>query len=96
MIRARGAVAQLVVLHRGRTVLDQSFGCRPDALFWTFSAGKPLTAMTVHLLAERGLLDLDAPVASVWPDFGARGKGARDRPAGARAPRGPRRRADRR
>ncbi|HEY8319095.1 MAG TPA: serine hydrolase domain-containing protein [Amnibacterium sp.] len=76
MIRARGAVAQLVVLHRGRPVLDRAFGCRPDALFWTFSAGKPVTAMTVHVLAERRLLDLDAPVASVWPDFAARGKAA--------------------
>ncbi|MGN6743671.1 MAG: serine hydrolase domain-containing protein [Amnibacterium sp.] len=74
MIRARGAVAQLVVLRHGTVVLDRSFGCRPDALFWTFSAGKPVTAMTVHLLAERGLLDLDAPVAGSWPAFAARGK----------------------
>jgi CubicO group peptidase (beta-lactamase class C family) len=57
-------------------VLDRSFGCRPDALFWTFSAGKPVAALTVHLLAERGLLDLDAPVAEHWPEFAAHGKGA--------------------
>ena len=76
MIRARAAVAQLVVLRRGRVVLDRSFGCRPDALFWTFSAGKPVTALTVHLLAERGLLDLDAPVADHWPEFAAHGKSA--------------------
>lgn len=76
MIRARGAVAQLVVLHRGRVLMDASFGCRPDALFWTFSAGKPVTAMTVHLLAEQGLLDLDEPVARWWPDFAAEGKAA--------------------
>ncbi|HEV7624851.1 MAG TPA: serine hydrolase domain-containing protein [Amnibacterium sp.] len=76
MIRARGAVAQLVVLLHGGVVLDRAFGCRPDALFWTFSAGKPVTALTVHLLAERGLLDLDEPVAAVWPAFAARGKEA--------------------
>lgn len=75
-MRERGSVAQLVVLHHGRIVLDRSFGCPPDALFWTFSAGKPVTALTVHLLAERGLLDLDDPVAAHWPAFGARGKAA--------------------
>jgi CubicO group peptidase (beta-lactamase class C family) len=74
MIRARGAVAQLVILRGGRVVVDRSFGCRPDALFWTFSAGKPVTALTVHLLAERGLIDLDAPVADHWPTFAAAGK----------------------
>ena len=76
MIRAHGAVAQLVVLHRGRVALDRSFGCAPDALFWTFSAGKPVTALTVHLLAERGLSALGDPVAAYWPDFAASGKAA--------------------
>ena len=33
-------------------VFDRSFGCRPDALFLLFSAGKPFTAVLVHLLAE--------------------------------------------
>jgi len=28
-----------------------------------------------NMLAQRGILDLDAPVASVWPEFGAVGKG---------------------
>ena len=27
-----------------------------------------------HLLAQRGELDLDAPVAKDWPEFGAAGK----------------------
>jgi len=76
MIRARGAVAQLVVLQHGTPLVDLAFGCRSDALFWTFSAGKPITAMTIHLLAERGLLDLDAPVAAVWPAFAREGKAA--------------------
>ncbi|MDQ1530139.1 MAG: hypothetical protein QOE37_244, partial [Microbacteriaceae bacterium] len=76
LIRRRGARAQLVVQRRGRTVLDRSFGCRPDALFWTFSAGKPFTALLVHQLAEEGVLELDAPVSRYWPEFGRRGKEA--------------------
>jgi CubicO group peptidase (beta-lactamase class C family) len=62
------------VQRHGRTVLDRSFGCRPDALFWTFSAGKPFTALVVHRLAEQGVLELDAPVARYWPEFGRVGK----------------------
>ncbi len=41
----------------------------------TFSATKGVTAICAHLLAERGQLDLDAPVARYWPEFAAAGKG---------------------
>lgn len=71
---ARGAAAQLCVLRDGRVVLDRCFGCAPDALFWTFSAGKPFIALTIHHLAQAGALSLDDPVARWWPRFGARGK----------------------
>jgi CubicO group peptidase (beta-lactamase class C family) len=74
LVRARGAVAQLCVLRRGEVVLDRTFGCAPDALFWVFSASKPFTALLVHLLAERGQLDLDDAVSRYWPEFGQRGK----------------------
>jgi CubicO group peptidase (beta-lactamase class C family) len=39
-----------------------------------FSSTKGVTAACAGMLAERGLLALDAPVASVWPEFAARGK----------------------
>lgn len=39
-----------------------------------YSASKGITAIVAHLLAQRGELDLDAPVASYWPEFGAEGK----------------------
>jgi len=74
LIRERGSPAQLCVLHRGCVVLDETFGCRPDSLFFLFSAGKPLVALLVHLLAQRGELDLDDSVAARWPAFGERGK----------------------
>jgi CubicO group peptidase (beta-lactamase class C family) len=57
-------------------VADRATG-RPvdgDTLFTIWSAGKGLVATCVHLLAERGRLDYDAPVAAYWPAFGARGK----------------------
>jgi CubicO group peptidase (beta-lactamase class C family) len=39
-----------------------------------FSTTKGVTAICAHLLAQRGELDLDAPVASYWPEFKAEGK----------------------
>ena len=57
-------------------VLDEAFGCRPDALFLTFSAGKPFVALLIHQLADRGELGLDDPVARYWPEFGRGGKEA--------------------
>jgi CubicO group peptidase (beta-lactamase class C family) len=41
-----------------------------------FSTTKGAAAICAHLLAERGLLDLDAPVTQYWPEFGANGKSA--------------------
>lgn len=45
-----------------------------DSLFLSFSATKGVTALAVHQLADRGLLDYDTPVAHYWPAFGAHGK----------------------
>ncbi len=45
-----------------------------DTVALIFSATKGATAVCIHLLVERGLLDLDAPVARYWPEFGASGK----------------------
>ncbi len=55
-------------------VLDLAAGCRPEALFWIFSASKPFVALLVHLLVQRGRLSLDDRVAEHWPQFGQRGK----------------------
>lgn len=65
---------QLRIERRGRIAVDIAFGCAPDALFWLFSASKPFIAVLVHRYVERGLLDLDAPVAEYWPEFGDNGK----------------------
>ena len=77
--------AALCVYRHGRPVVDLWAGVadRATGRAWeadtpviVFSASKGVTAGAVHLLAERGVLDLDAPVATYWPEFAANGKGA--------------------
>jgi CubicO group peptidase (beta-lactamase class C family) len=47
---------------------------REDTLAAVYSGTKGLTSTCVHLLADRGEIDLDAPVALYWPEFGQAGK----------------------
>ncbi|WP_079054433.1 serine hydrolase domain-containing protein [Streptomyces graminilatus] len=45
-----------------------------DTLTNTWSTTKTMTALCALVLADRGELDLDAPVARYWPEFAAHGK----------------------
>ena len=45
-----------------------------DTMTVVFSCTKGATALCAHLLADRGELDLDAPVAEYWPEFATNGK----------------------
>ena len=45
-----------------------------DTLVNVFSTTKGVTAICAHRLVEDGLLDLDAPVAKLWPEFAAAAK----------------------
>jgi CubicO group peptidase (beta-lactamase class C family) len=74
LVRDRAVPAQLCVIHDDRTILDLAVNCRPDHLFWLFSASKPFVALLVHRLAEQGVIGLDQPVAAYWPEFGQHGK----------------------
>lgn len=74
--------AVAVYLH-GRKVVDLWGGVadpetghpwRRDTLQVIYSTTKGVTAACAHLLAERGELDLDAPVGDYWPEFAANGK----------------------
>jgi CubicO group peptidase (beta-lactamase class C family) len=76
--------AALGVYLRGRKVVDLWGGVadpdsgRPwkrDTLQVVYSTTKGVTAACAHLLAQRGDLKLDAPVADYWPEFAANGKG---------------------
>lgn len=79
-----GDVGAAVCVYRdGQPVVDLWGGVadpetgRPwqrDTLQLVYSATKGVTATLAHLLAQRGQLDLDAPVATYWPEFAAGGK----------------------
>ena len=45
-----------------------------DTLVCMMSVAKGVSAVAVAQLADRGLLDLDAPVADYWPEFAQNGK----------------------
>jgi CubicO group peptidase (beta-lactamase class C family) len=45
-----------------------------DTIVNVYSTTKTVTALTALLLADRGLIDFDAPVAKYWPEFAANGK----------------------
>ncbi|HLQ53705.1 MAG TPA: serine hydrolase domain-containing protein [Streptosporangiaceae bacterium] len=74
--------AQLAVCHQGQLVVDlwtgqDVTGGRPytgDSISILMSVSKGMTATCVHLLGQRGLLDVDVPVARYWPEFAANGK----------------------
>ena len=80
--RSRGDVgAALSVVAGGRTVVDLWGGDRAPGQPWerdtivnVWSSTKGAVALAAHMLVDRGLLDLDEPVATYWPEFAAAGK----------------------
>lgn len=42
---------------------------RPDTLVDVYSTGKPVVALCLLLLVDRGRVDLDTPVSAYWPEF---------------------------
>ena len=80
----RGEIgASLCVIHEGDTVVDVWGGTADpgtgapwerETVSVVYSCTKGATALCAHLLAEAGQLDLEAPVAAVWPEFATRGK----------------------
>lgn len=67
----------------GETVVDLWGGHRDaartlpwerDTIVNVWSTSKEITALAVLLLVDRGLVDLDAPVARYWPEFAQNGK----------------------
>jgi CubicO group peptidase (beta-lactamase class C family) len=76
--------AQLCVYRRGERVVDLWAGRDPannrpygeDIIGVLMSCTKGVVAAAVHMLADRGLIDFEAPVARYWPEFGQAGKAA--------------------
>ena len=75
--------AAAAVMLDGKSVVDIWAGhadrdkTRPwtrDTLVNVYSTTKGVTAICAHRLADKGLLDIDAPVARYWPEFSQAGK----------------------
>jgi len=81
---------QLVVRRKGKVAVNEAIGVargfRPDestpsletrseTLFPVYSTGKPLAAVAVAILEDKGQLDIRAPIADIFPEFGKNGKG---------------------
>src|SRR5262249_27317740 len=45
-----------------------------DTIALSYSTTKGVASTLLHVLADRGLVDYDRPVADVWPEFAASGK----------------------
>ena len=76
-----GACVSLTL--EGETVVDLWGGFRDaaatqpwtrDTIVCVFSISKAIAAVCMHVMRDRGLLDIDAPVAEFWPEFAQSGK----------------------
>jgi CubicO group peptidase (beta-lactamase class C family) len=65
---------KVVDIYGGYTDRKQTSHYGADTLQLVFSTTKGATALCANLLVQRGQLDLSAPVASYWPEFGQAGK----------------------
>lgn len=75
--------ASVSVMVDGRTVVDLWGGWRErtltqpwerDTIVCMMSVAKAVSATCLHMLVDRGQVDLDAPVARYWPEFAQNGK----------------------
>ncbi|MFN3586357.1 MAG: serine hydrolase domain-containing protein [Moraxellaceae bacterium] len=74
--------AALCVYYQGRPVVDIWGGTRnrdgapwtPETVSLSFSTTKGVVATLLHVLADRGAVRYDMPVAHYWPAFAANGK----------------------
>ena len=75
----------MCVVIDGRTAVDliggwadhqRTTAWSPETLVNFYSVGKAIVALLALRLVDQGLVGLDDPVVSVWPEFGARGKEA--------------------
>lgn len=84
--RSHGELGAAVAVYKdGAPVVDLWAGFRDaeethpweqDTLVCMMSIGKAVSALCIHILADRGSVDLEAPIAVYWPEFSAKGKQA--------------------
>ena len=64
----------VVDLWGGGADADRRTRWRADTIVNAYSVGKAIVSLLLLRLVDQGLVDLDAPIARYWPDFGAAGK----------------------
>jgi CubicO group peptidase (beta-lactamase class C family) len=64
----------VVDLWGGHADADRTTPWERDTITHTWSTTKTMAALCALVLADRGALDLTAPVATYWPEFAAAGK----------------------
>ncbi len=79
-----GEVGAAVAIYRaGRPVVDLWGGLSDseaeslwerDTVICMMSVAKGVAATLIHILAGRGIVDIDMPIARYWPEFGQNGK----------------------
>eukprot|EP01035_Chromulina_nebulosa_P061393 gene61393-83974_t len=82
--RRRGEIgAAVCVYENGTKVVDLWGGYKDiertdpwqaDTIVIMNSLAKSMSAICIHILIDRGLVDFDAPVATYWPEFAQAGK----------------------
>jgi CubicO group peptidase (beta-lactamase class C family) len=82
-IESTGGGAAVCVYREGEKVVDLWGGVKDedgspweqDTMAMSFSTSKGVTSTLIHILADRGLIHYDDPIARYWPEFAAAGKG---------------------
>ncbi|WP_299193921.1 serine hydrolase domain-containing protein [uncultured Erythrobacter sp.] len=77
--------AACTIIHHGETLVDLHGGWKDTSrsnrwnesdIALVYSLTKGLTGMAAAVAVSRGLFSYDEPVADIWPEFAAHGKGA--------------------
>ncbi|MDA1257571.1 MAG: serine hydrolase, partial [Chloroflexi bacterium] len=64
----------VVDLWAGFADADKTRSWNEDTIVNVYSTTKGMVALCAHMLADRGLLDFETPVARYWPEFAQAGK----------------------
>jgi CubicO group peptidase (beta-lactamase class C family) len=75
-LQAAAYVSGDLIVDTWAGIADEATG-RPvdgETLFTSWSTTKGFVATCIHMLADQGRLDYDAPIARYWPEFAANGK----------------------
>lgn len=70
ILKERLGGCSILVMHRGETVFTGCYGSdKKESVYRIFSMTKPITAVAVLMLTERGILDQNEPVSKYIPEF---------------------------